>query len=121
MEAAHEKYVSDTSSLTADSKAQSVPIKFGNKVAEEVGFEKIRKLLSELQELRIVVLDGMRISGVLAERSATPAEREAELKNIKRTSPKITELNLSRNLFENLSEVTDICLQLDELRILKLE
>lgn len=99
----------------------AAPIKFSGKVAEEVGFEKIRKLLSELQELRIVVLDGMRISGVLAERGASPAEREAGLENIKRTAPKITELNLSRNLFENWSEVTDICLQLGELKILKLE
>lgn len=120
LEAAHKKYVSDTPNLAAGSAAPS-PIVFSGKVVEEVGFEKIRKHLSDLQGLRIVLLDGMCMRGVLAEHGATLTERQLELENIKKTCPKIMELDLSRNLLEDWSEVTDICLQLGDLKRLKLK
>ncbi|KAL1952685.1 hypothetical protein VTO42DRAFT_4448 [Malbranchea cinnamomea] len=123
LEAAHAKYVSDTPiTHTASGTGTTAPgpIRFNGKVVEEVGFEKIRKLLAELQELRFVLLDGMCMRGVLADLNAPTSERQAELENIKRTCPKITELDLSRNLLQDWAEVTDICLQLDELKVLKL-
>ena len=74
---------------------------------EEVGFEKIRQQLAELQELRIVVLDGACIAEV---------ESDLEKQNLK-----IIELDLSRNLLEDWSEITAICKSLSCLKSLKLE
>lgn len=68
-----------------------------------------------------MLLDGMRMQGVLADCGATPAERQTELMRIKETCPKITELDLSRNLLQSWAEVTDLCLQLSELKILRLK
>lgn len=36
-------------------------MEFGSKIAEEVGFEKVSKQVSELKQLQYVLLDGMRI------------------------------------------------------------
>ena len=74
---------------------------------EEVGFEKIRQQLAELQELRIVVLDGACIGTV---------ESDLDKRNLK-----IVELDLSRNLLESWSDVMIICNSLHHLQILKLE
>ena len=74
---------------------------------EEVGFEKIRQQLAELQELRVVVLDGACITAV---------ESDLEKQNLK-----ITELDLSRNLMEDWREITVICKSLHCLKSLKLE
>ena len=74
---------------------------------EEVGFEKIRQQLAELQELQIVVLDGACIALV---------ESDVEKQNLK-----IIELDLSRNLLEDWHEITAICKSLRYLKSLKLE
>ena len=74
---------------------------------EEVGFEKIRQQLAELQELRVVVLDGACIAEV---------ESDLEKQNLK-----IIELDLSRNLMEDWREIMAICNSLRCLRSLKLE
>jgi hypothetical protein len=96
-------------------------IEISGKIVEEVGFQKIRRLLAQLHELRIVLLDGMRMKGVLADQNASAAERQLELQRIREICPKITELDISRNLLQSWKEVTDICLQLGELRVLKLK
>ena len=74
---------------------------------EEVGFEKIRQQLAELQELGVVVLDGACIAAV---------EEDLEKQNLK-----IVELDLSRNLMEDWREITAICESLRCLRSLKIE
>ena len=74
---------------------------------EEVGFEKIRQQLAELQELRVVVLDGACIAEV---------ESDLDKQNLK-----IIELDLSRNLLEDWREITAICKSLHYLKSLKLE
>ncbi|KAI1933074.1 hypothetical protein LOZ66_006602 [Ophidiomyces ophidiicola] len=125
LEALHGKYVDpnvvDPPSGHGASKASAAdqPIEISGKIVEEVGFEKIRKQLAALQELKIVILDGMRIRGVLVEDQGDTLRSE-ELQNIKETCPKIIELDLSRNLLQDWKEVADICEQLDELRCLKL-
>lgn len=95
-------------------------IEISGKVVEEVGFDKIRKRLAELQELKIVLLDGLRIAGVLAYDGSLD-EREQAREEIARTCPKIKELDLSRNLLSRWSDVADICGQLKHLRFLKLK
>lgn len=95
------------------------PIKFSGKVAEEVGFDKIRKQLAQLEELRIVILDGLCMyrpdarGGAWMERARATDARDA--------CPKTVELDVSRNLFEDWREVADICEQLERLKNLRVE
>ncbi|EKV07377.1 Tubulin-specific chaperone, putative [Penicillium digitatum PHI26] len=125
-EALREKYASEfenslaqnasVSSATAQSKA----IEISGKVVEEVGFDKIREQLAELQELRIVLLDGLRVVGVLASYNQAQVSHCVEAQKIGETCPKITELDLSRSLLSRWRDVWDICNQLKHLKKLKL-
>lgn len=101
------------------------PIKFNSKVVEEVGFDKIRKKLAELQELKIVLLDGLCVAGVQAEdgvqKTGEMEGREEACREIEETCPKITQLDLSRGLVSRWRDVNDICARLERLRVLKLK
>src|SRR5207248_705816 len=110
LEALHKKYVSDTPTGPYSQNIYQ-PIEWGGKVVEEVGFEKIRKQLAILHELKIVLLDGFCIYGA----------GRGDLGEIRRTCPKIVELDLSGNLLEEWEEVVKICGQLVILRSLRLE
>lgn len=108
IEAIYDKYVAlDTTS--APSKSLGKEIIISGKVAQEVGFDKIRQIQSRLHEMKIVILDGMRIC---------IAEREHE--NIDEICPKIVELDLSRNLFKSFAEICLICSKLPNLKKLSL-
>ncbi|EEH40779.2 tubulin-specific chaperone E [Paracoccidioides lutzii Pb01] len=121
LQAANEKYVLELKHMPTGhvDVPPCKPIEISGKIVEEVGFEKIRKQLAQLQELRIVLLDCMRIHGVLAS-EGTRETYENELQSIGRTCPKIVELDLSRNLLQKWTDIADICNQLKHLRILKL-
>jgi tubulin-specific chaperone E len=110
--ALHEKYGSDevARGQTEAPKPAPTQIEISGKVVEEVGFDKIRQKLAQLQELRIVILDGMRIDD----------ERIGSL-SVKHECPKVTELDLSRNLFTKFTTVVDICSELEDLRTLRLK
>ncbi|PVH74755.1 L domain-like protein [Cadophora sp. DSE1049] len=103
VDAVREKY--GTPATTDDSDE----IVISGKTVEEVGFDKIRAQQARLHELKIVLVDGQRVSS--AEKS--PLE-------IRTVCPKIEELDLSRNLFNNISEVAKICFELDSLKNLRL-
>ncbi|KAK7535903.1 tubulin-specific chaperone-like protein E [Phyllosticta citribraziliensis] len=99
-------------------------IKISGKEAEEVGFDKIRKKLANLQELRIVLLDCLCIARPLPALLEQAAQGNtdvtaANLTDVKDVSPKIHELDLSRNLFEEWREIASICIQLDRLTQLR--
>ncbi|RAL12452.1 putative tubulin-specific chaperone [Aspergillus homomorphus CBS 101889] len=124
VEALREKYASEyleheRARQRADDAILHKPIEFNSKVVEEVGFDKIRRQLAELQELKIVLLDGLHVAGVLGH-LATPEEVEAAYDEIERTCPKITELDLSRNLLTSWRDVARICERLKLLKSLKL-
>ncbi|KAI0021534.1 RNI-like protein [Xylariomycetidae sp. FL0641] len=102
IQALQEKYTAELSHASA--------IQFSGKVAEEVGFEKIRRKQAQLEELKYVVLDGMCITSVRKDGEPPIAE----------TCPKVVELDLSRNLFQSLEVVVDICSELPNLRSLRL-
>ncbi|RMJ22483.1 hypothetical protein PHISP_06639, partial [Aspergillus sp. HF37] len=93
-------------------------IEISGKVVEEVGFDKIRKQLAELQELKIVLLDGLCVAGVLAEDD--PVQSDTARREIEATCPKIAELDLSRSLLSRWADVADICEPLKRLMVLKL-
>lgn len=75
-----------------------------------MGFQKIRIQLAQLHELKIVIVDGLRI-----------ACSKSDERTIKDVCPKIMELDLSRNLFESYKEIMNICRELDNLQTLKLK
>jgi hypothetical protein len=98
-----DKYTAELENTTA--------IQFSGKVAEEVGFEKIRRQQAQLSELRYAVLDETRIATVYKEGEPSITE----------TCPKIFELDLSRNLFRKVGPVVAICSELPRLRDLRLK
>jgi hypothetical protein len=113
--ALQEKYGSGgLSADQAGAAGESSPaqIEISGKVVEEVGFEKIRRRLAQLQELRIVILDGMRIGD---------AGAAGDGLSVRQTCPRVTELDLSRNLFTDFGTVVSICAELAELRTLRLK
>jgi hypothetical protein len=134
VEALREKYASEfeqsrarqaRADAGADAEADAAqhsekPIQFNGKIAEEVGFDKIRRQLAELEELKIVLLDGLRVAGVLAQ-EAGREHIEAARREIERICPKITELDLSRNLFTAWENVADVCGSLERLKLLRLK
>lgn len=100
------------------------PIRFNGKVAEEVGFDKIRKQLAQLEELKFVILDGLRMWRPEVRQSARTNDEldwPRGSSDIKDACPKTYELDLSRNLLEEWREVAAICEQLDRLRILRVD
>ena len=100
------------------------PIRFNGKIAEEVGFDKIKKQLAQLEELKYVILDGMRMCRPEVRKSSRTdddSEWPHGATDIVSTCPKTYELDLSRNLFEEWREVAAICEQLDRLRLLRVD
>ena len=103
-EALKNKYASSSAEEIAKTANE---IHISGKTVKEIGFEKIRRQLADLQELRTVVLDGACVTAV---------ENDLDQQNLK-----IVELDLSRNLIESWHEITAICKSLHNLRSLKLE
>ncbi|KAJ5374884.1 hypothetical protein N7517_006890 [Penicillium concentricum] len=125
LEALREKYASESvsglsSNALTGGTVRGKAIEISGKVVEEVGFDKIRKQLAELQQLRIVLLDGLRIAGVLASYNQAQDSHSKAAQKIGETCPKITELDLSRSLLSQWRDVWDICNQLKHLKRLKL-
>lgn len=121
-----EKYASEfEQSLAQDStstaNAAQKAIEISGKVVEEVGFDKIRRQLAELQELRIVLLDGLRVAGVLSDYGQPEDRVKESAQGIATTCPKIVELDLSRNLLSRWRDVWEICNQLKQLKRLKVK
>jgi tubulin-specific chaperone E len=112
LQALRYKYAEDDLEQAAIDPIESIQI--SGKVVEEVGFEKIRNQQAVLNELKIVLLDGLRICGAGVE-----AAVETLQEGIANTCPNIAELDLSRNLFEHWNDIADICAPLKKLRVLK--
>ena len=117
------KYASDARSSDGEGTAAANAIEISSKIVEEVGFEKVRRQLAALHELRIVLLDGLCMGGVLAcpRSAASDAAWLREIEEIGKTCPKIVELDLSRNLIEQWEDVAGICTALVFLRSLKVK
>lgn len=136
-EALRHKYASEDAPLSIplqssqqDSVDSSQMIRISGKEVEEVGFDKIRRQLADLQELRVVILDSMRLSrpiplplriSLAAAADVHQSGLDELLHDAQATCPRITELDLSRNLLEQWVEVLSIYCQLDHLRSLRVE
>lgn len=118
LEALAKKYTSEESAISQP----EGEILISGKVVEEVGFEKARRQLAILDELRIVLLDGICVVGVRAVPWIESAELHLqEKRRIADQNLKIVELDLSRNLVEKWIDIISICNGLKSLRILKVK
>lgn len=106
LQAIQDKYASEYT--LADGRRAVEDIVFFGKRAEEVGFEKIRRKQANIGELTVVILEDLQVNSA------------GEKGLIAKTCPKITQLDLSRNLFETLDPVGDICRELPSLTSLSL-
>lgn len=102
IEAVFEKYAPSDSPTHA-------PIAFGSKVAQEIGFDKIRDKLADIRALPILLLDGMRV-GHCGEEAV-----------IKKYCGECRELGLAGNLFERLEEIARVVRALGKCTTLRLE
>ncbi|KAG5939152.1 hypothetical protein E4U59_003294 [Claviceps monticola] len=108
--ALREKYLGGDNLAQEKDKNESQIRISGTKVAEEVGFDKIWRKLAQVEDLRTVILDGLRVA---------EAKSDSE-ESIAASCPKIQHLDLSKNLFETISPVVDICAELRGLRRLSI-
>ncbi|KAI9792607.1 MAG: hypothetical protein M1833_001060 [Piccolia ochrophora] len=106
---------------TSDSQIQKEKsVEWGGKLVEEVGFEKIRRQLAALSELKIVLLDGMCVASLTPDaRRHIDKDVPSSLAKISQVCPKIVELDLGRNLLERWQDVIDICGHLKHLKSLR--
>ncbi|KAI9171339.1 Tubulin-specific chaperone E [Paramyrothecium foliicola] len=102
--ALNEKYASDVDA------APGPQIVISGKVAEEMGFDKIRRKLAQVRDLKVVIVDGLRVACAVAGDEAP----------VRDTCPNIRQLDLSRNLLESIEPVIDICSELPSLQNLAL-
>jgi len=94
-------------------------IEISGKAVEEVGFERIRQQQGVLENLKIVVIDGLCVVGI-SNTGDSKADVANEQYEIAKCCPNIVELDLGWNLLETLQEVVDICSPLRKLRSLRL-
>lgn len=109
--AVNHKYASEYT--LPDGRRAAEEIVFFGKRAEEVGFEKIRRKQANIGELTVVILEDLQVDSARADDEAEGI--------IAKTCPKITQLDLSRNLFDRLDPVFDICRELPHLQHLTLK
>ncbi|TLS24449.1 hypothetical protein PpBr36_08771 [Pyricularia pennisetigena] len=112
VDAVRDKYADEPE---GDAASRPKEIVISGKVAEEVGFDKIRRRMAQLHELTIVIVDGARIAFVCSPHGSSDHES-----SVKETCPRIVELDISRNLISDISVVVEICSQLSDLRSLRL-
>ncbi|KAL2016954.1 hypothetical protein VTK56DRAFT_2830 [Thermocarpiscus australiensis] len=113
------KYASDP---TTDHKNPPRQVVFSGKVAEEVGFDKVRRKQAQLDELHFVILDGAQVayaSQPAATGTGAHVKNGSRQQSIGEICPKVRELDLSRNLFERFGTVVEICSELRLLRSLR--
>ncbi len=120
LEAVRAKYASEAAGLAADQAKDSPKhgrqIVISGKVAEEVGFDKVRRQLAQIDTLRVVILDGM----CVASAGDDDDDDSTAVSSIRTACPSIAELDLSRNLFTDLATVAAVCRELPGLWNLRL-
>jgi len=86
-------------------------------LVEQVGFDKIRQQQSQLDELKIAILDHSRIYV----KSLHHGQQGKDDQSLKKTSSNIVKLDLGYNLLSDFSQIEQIINGLCHLRFLSLE
>lgn len=115
LEAINSKYAAPSKADGYDGHNHQDPIEISGKTVEEVGFDKIRKQLSHLADLKIVLVDGLNVSAVADGTTSTKFAQE-ELGEV---CPSITELDIGWNPFETWQDVVNVVVPFGKLRIFK--
>ena len=125
LEAVQQKYASDALAQA------DAPIEISGKTAEEIGFERVRRVQAVLDQLHVVLVDGLRVAGLTPRPYPTYDHLEGQdafdyykanidfYDKVAVACPKIEELDLSRNMIELWTDVACICRDLPHLRSLK--
>ncbi len=113
-----EKYGSGD--IPQDVKGRSSIIVISGKEVDEVGFDAISRKQSAWSDLTIVSLDGLRINSLYHKPSHSKQDHEADIRVLS-CGLKWKELDLSRNLFDDWDEITNIYSFTKELRVLNLK
>jgi len=103
---------------SADGTSENKVVVISGKVAEEVGFDKIAREQAQLTKLRIVLIDQMVVNGIVPRGSTATSILHAQ-KELGKTCPNITELDIGWNTIENWSQVLEICAALPKLTTLR--
>ncbi|KAL8884776.1 MAG: hypothetical protein Q9192_006770 [Flavoplaca navasiana] len=111
------KYGSENTPKGGDGK--SSPIVISGKEVDEVGFDAISKKQSAWSDLTIVSLDDLHIDGLYHQSPHLQQDHGKEPTNLP-SGLNWKELDLSRNLFNDWGEISNICKYLRDLRVLKL-
>lgn len=93
-------------------------IEISKKKVEEVGFDKIKQQMSKLDNLKIVLLDQLGVSGLCSVDSGPDGIRSAQAE-LAVTCPNIVELDIGWNPIETWQGVLDVCSPLPVLKVLK--
>ena len=92
-------------------------IEISGKIVEEVGFNEIQQQISQLSQLRVVLIDCLDISGLrVVDSCQTLSETQHQLAE---TCPNIVELDVGWNLITSWQEAADICSALPKLKTFK--
>ena len=122
LEAIRLKYSPARSSDTLDSNPRDTLngdiIEISGKVAEEVGFDRIRQQQAALENLKVVILDHMNVIGISLAGGSDEEVIKAQDK-LERACPSVTELDLGWNPVETWKAVADICVPLPRLKVVR--
>ncbi|KAL8980057.1 MAG: hypothetical protein Q9205_004757 [Flavoplaca limonia] len=111
------KYGSENTPKGGDGKSSSIVI--SGKEVDEVGFDVISKKQSAWSDLTIISLDGLHIDSLYHQSPHLQQDHGKETINFP-AGLNWKELDLSRNLFNDWGEISNICKYLRDLRVLKL-
>ncbi|ETN44738.1 uncharacterized protein HMPREF1541_10408 [Cyphellophora europaea CBS 101466] len=92
-------------------------IEISKKKVEEVGFDKINEQMSHLENLKVVLLDQLKVSGLT--KSVVKADVQAARTELAETCPNIIELDVGWNPIEDWNDILLTCSALKKLRTLK--
>ncbi|KAL8666965.1 MAG: hypothetical protein Q9168_007361 [Polycauliona sp. 1 TL-2023] len=116
LSALREKYGSENMSEGANERSSSIVIS-GKKV-DEVGFDVISRKQSAWSDLAVVSLNALRIDSLFHYSPHSQQDSDKEVHALF-SDLKWQELDLSRNLFADWDDITNICKHLRDLRVLK--
>jgi tubulin-specific chaperone E len=115
LEAIRHKYATPTRTNGDINSTSQGFVEISGKTVEEIGFDKIQQQISDLAELKVVLVDDLNIRGI----AKTSSEIKVAQSQLSQICPSISELDVGWNPIELWQDVADMCMPLKRLAILK--